>query len=200
MRFPYASGIILVIAGMFMAFILHQAHYYSLFSLGVLIILLRVHDKIAKKSLFHSWKKKNYIAFFILMLASSVAIDLLGISLGFWTYPSYTSLTDNILKYVFEWIIPMTYIMLSLLIGKEILAKYRIKSWPSWIISLAVFVTITGIITEYINHVAGYSWKVLSMPITNYMIGNYFLIFQTIGYWSMALVTLICYKLAEDMV
>jgi uncharacterized membrane protein len=44
-----------------------------------------------------------------------------------------------------------------------------------------------GVVTEFLNHKA-MSWVIVSMPFSQYSIGGYYFIFQTIGYWLMALI------------
>jgi hypothetical protein len=85
--------------------------------------------------------------------------------------------------------------MLTLIIGITIFKK-KFNQKISTILSLLIFVTLIGLFTEYINHFSN-SWIILKMPLTSYHIGKYFLIFQTIGYWSMALITLLTYKFTE---
>jgi hypothetical protein len=192
-------GTIFLIAGIILSALYKEPHYYTFFSVGALILLLIWHNNIAVNKLFSKWKTKQYLIFTVLMIIASLIIDNLGIYLGYWTYPRYNSFLDSVLKYAFEWVVAMTYLMVSLFVGKAILDKTKLSNTWKWIISLIVFVTIIGFITEYLNHLSGYSWKVLSMPFTNYKIGDYFIVFQTIGYWLTALIPFVIYKITEKL-
>jgi len=187
-------GILLFIISIIQVLILKQAHYYILFSIGALIILSQIYNKISKQKLFQSWTKKQFSLFLIILLITCIIIDKIGISSGYWIYPLYNTLFDEILKFPFEWLVPFLYLMYSMLIGQKIFEKYNFKKTTSLILGLIIFTTIAGIITEAFN-IQIFSWKILSMPISNIKIGEFFIIFQTIGYWLMAIIPYILYKL-----
>lgn len=189
-------GIILLLIGIILSVFFKQPHYYTFFSIGAFLILLTIYNSFAKNKLFNKWKFNQYFLFIIIMIILSIILDKIGISSNYWTY-KYNSIFDEILKYVFEWALAMTYIMISLLIGFEILKK-KINTNLALIISLLIFVTAIGFLTEYLNHFSN-SWIILKMPITNYNINGYFIIFQTIGYWSMSLITFFIYKKIEKI-
>jgi len=191
-------GIIALLFSIYQAIILKQAHFYSLFSIGAFIILLYIYNSISKENLFKDWKTKEYFIFIGLLIITSVIIDRLGILLNYWVYPQYTSFLDELLKYTLEYALPLSYILLSLMIGKKIFEKLKINSAISFILSLLIFVTLTGLLTELVNMQVS-SWKVISMPLTNYKIGNLFLIWHTIGYWLMAIIPYLLYKFTDNL-
>jgi hypothetical protein len=60
-------------------------------------------------------------------------------------------------------------------------------------------VTPVGFLTESLNlHVE--SWKVLTMPLSNMKIGDFFVVFQTLGYWLMALIPYMLYLSVDILV
>ena len=195
----YIFGFIFLLISVYMSVFLHLAHFYSLFSIGMFLILFQIYNSIYKKSLFNKWKLKDFVIFFISLIIVSIIIDKIGIYLGYWIYPFYNTIFDEILKYIFEWALALTYFMAGLMIGICLFKKARINKQLSFLFSLLIFVTLIGFFTQYINQFS-YSWKVLSMPITNYKIGGYFLIFQTVGYWLMAIIPFILYKIVDKRV
>jgi len=192
------TGISLILISLYQSIILKQAHYYSLFSIGMLIILLPIYSIISKKDLFKKKDFKKIIIFSTLLTISSIIIDKIGMYLNYWIYPSYTTILDEILKYSFEWAVPFAYIMLAFLIGIEIYQKLGLNKKQSFILSLLTFVILIGFITDTSN-LPVYSWKIINMPLTNYQIGPYFIMFSTVGYWIMTLITLILYKLTNKL-
>jgi multidrug transporter EmrE-like cation transporter len=50
-----------------------------------------------------------------------------------------------------------------------------------------------GLFTEALN-MQVQSWVVLSMPVSDYQIGGFYVIFQTLGYWLMALIPYLLYR------
>lgn len=190
------AGFILLIISLLQLFILKQAHFYALFSLGLFLIFLATYERLAGKKLFNRWKFKNHFLFWTSLLLVSILIDKIGLFLGYWVYPHYSNFFDDILKYTLEYAIALAYIMIAFLIGFELFKKLRINKIFSYILSLIIFVVLLGIITEFLNLQIG-SWKVLNMPFTNYQISNFFVIWQTIGFWLMAIIPFIIYKLSD---
>lgn len=191
----YSIGILFLLFGIFLSIIQKEPHFYTFFSVGAFIILLEIYNSISEEKLFKGWKQKNFFIFFILLFVIFIIIDKLGIFLGYWTY-QYTTILDEILKYVFEWVVAHLYIMLGFMIGIVFFQKKGCSFSKSVILSLVTFSTLIGLFTEYINSFSN-SWEVLSMPITNYKIGNFFIIFQTIGYWLMAIIPFTIYKISN---
>lgn len=189
-------GTIFLIAGIYMAIFLKEAHFYSVFSIGAFLILFGIYNSTSKKALFNKWKIRDFFVFSFSLIVLSIIIDKIGIYLGYWTYPHFTNIFDEIIKYVFEWGVAFLYLMLSLMIGMNFFEKRGLGKQSCFVLSLIIFVTIIGLITEYINSFAS-SWKVLSMPVTDYGIGRYFLIFQTIGYWLTAVIPFMTYKIID---
>ena len=64
---------------------------------------------------------------------------------------------------------------------------------------MLIVVTPVGFLTESLN-LNVYSWRVLNMPFSNFKIGDFFLIFQTLGYWLMALIPYGIYLLIDYIV
>ncbi len=192
----YIVGIILVLVGIFLT-IRKEPHFYTFFSIGALLILFQVNKSLSKEQLFHKWKAKNHLVFWIMLIVASIIIDLIGMHLGYWTY-TYSTTFDEVLKYVFEWAIAMSYITLAFLIGFNLFRKLNFSKPISTILSMMIFVITIGLITEYLNHFSN-SWIIMSMPITNYKIGNFFIVFQTIGYWLMVVITSIIYKISNKI-
>lgn len=188
-------GIIFFLLGIYLSIFKKYPHFYSFFSIGLVIILLNIYKTLTKKSVFQKWDLKKYSIFSLALVIVCIIIDKIGLALGYWKY-QYTTLFDEILKYIFEWAVPFVYFMVALLIGIWFFKKQG-KIF-SFILSLIIFVTIAGFITEYIN-LFSYSWEILAMPISNYKIGNFFIVFQTVGYWLMAVITLILYKIVEKI-
>ena len=194
----YVSGSVFLLYGIYLSIFLGKPHFYAFFSIGAFLVLLKFYNSIAKKPLFNKWKLKQYSIFSAILILSCIIIDKLGLYLGYWVYPYFSTYFDEFIKYIFEWGVAFLYLMLSLMIGVEIFSKLKISKSVSVLLSLIIFVTIAGLFTEYINFFAD-SWKVLSMPMTNYKIGNYFLVFQTAGYWLMAIIPFIIYKFTDEI-
>ncbi|MEJ2267771.1 MAG: hypothetical protein P8X70_01705 [Nanoarchaeota archaeon] len=81
------------------------------------------------------------------------------------------------------------------MIGLDIFEK-KFSFWIAFVLSLIIFVISLGFLTEYINLFSD-SWIVLSMPFSNFKIGDFFIIFQFIGYPLMAIIPFIIYKISE---
>ena len=194
-RFFYSLGAILLLFGIYLSIFQKQAHFYTFFAVGFLIIFWLIYNSISKKKLFQDFKIKHHVFFWVILTLICIIIDTLCMFLGWWIYPSYSSGLDEILKYIFEWVIPLAGSMILFMIGLK--HKTKKVKLVNLVIALAL-VFVFGIFTEFINLFA-FSWKILSMPITNLKIGPFFLIFQTIGYWLMALITLCIYHLTKKI-
>ena len=177
--------------------VLDLASFYALFSIGMSLLLTIIYRKSAKARLFESWKAVHVFIFWFLLLLVSILVDHIGMRAGFWEYPHYEQ-TDQARKYLFEWAAALFYHLLALLIG--IHAFRRLGAEPGWAatLSLFIFVTAIGFITESLN-IQVYSWRVTKMPFTNYQIGEYFVVFQTIGYWLMAIIPYILFVTVNKM-
>ena len=180
------AGILCTSLSMYQLLVLELAHFYTMFSLGFSMILLVVYFKIAHRPLFASNDIRRLLSFFTLLLATSILIDRIGMRLGYWDYPHYDE-ADTIRKYIFEWTIALFYHFLAFVVGIEIFLRAGADRRLSMALSLFIVVSFVGFVTESLN-LRVYSWRVKSMPITDVRIGSYFLIFQTIGYWLMALI------------
>lgn len=189
----YFIGAGLVITGIILALFSQEAHFYTFFSIGLFLIFLEVYKEIVHKKLFTRWTHAEYVVFWVVLLAVSIIIDSIGIRLGYWYYPSYSTLADNVAKFIFEWCVALMYVTLSFCIGAAILKKHKVRTWLAYVGALVVFVVPIGLITEYLNHAAS-SWIITGMPFSDYAIEGYFIVFQTIGYWIMALIPWVIYK------
>ena len=191
-NYLYLIGGILVLLGMYLSIFQKEPHFYTFFSLGFLIIFYNIYQSIKKEKLFRN--KKEFLLFSVILLVECILIDQVGMYLGYWTY-QYTSFFDNLIKYIFEWAIPFVYSMLLLMTGKEIFKK-KFNERTSFVLSLLIFITLFGLFTEYINLFSD-SWIVLDMPISNYKVGEFFVVFQTIGYWLISFIPWITYKMVK---
>lgn len=166
--------------------VLDLASFYTLFSIGMSLILTIIYRRVANKKLFLSWRHGHVIMFWLLLLLVSILIDRIGMQIGYWEYPHYGE-TDQARKYLFEWAAALFYHLLAFLIGVHVFRKLGAETVWAAGLSLVIFVTIIGLITESLN-IQVYSWKITKMPFSNYRIGEYFLVFQTLGYWLMAII------------
>lgn len=173
-------------------------YFYALFSLGMFVILLALYNAVAAASLFANWRGRDILFFSLILLASCVVIDHLGMFLGYWEYPHYDN-SDDLRKYLLEWAVALLYHMVSLLIGIELFQKVRLHQTSAFFLSMLIVVTPVGFLTEALN-LNVYSWRVLRMPFTNLKIGDYFVVFQTVGYWLMALIPYGLYLLVNYIV
>ena len=183
----YLIGIILLLIGIYMSIFLRNPHFYTPFSIGLFIITLNIYNSIAKKPLFNKWKAKQYTLFSIMLIIACIIVDQIGIYLNFWNYPSYSTLTDEIIKIIFEYAVPFMYFMLILLIGTILIIKLRVEKHISFVLSLLILIPLTLFATEYINSFSN-SWQVIGIPK---------LIWFSIGSWLMAIIPLIIYKITE---
>jgi hypothetical protein len=190
----YSAGISLIILGIIMAIYFQSKYFYAILSIGILITSWKIYNSTSEKKLFHNFKKTHHFIFWIDLIITSIITDYIGTRLGYWK-GSFMGI-EGILKYPPEWAIPMVSTMIIFLIFKKIFQQKGINKYISAIISLAIFVTLFGIGIEYLNSF-GQAWIIQSMPLTNIKIGNYYLIFQTIGFWIIALIPFIEYKLIQ---
>ncbi|MBT3273066.1 MAG: hypothetical protein HN368_07940 [Spirochaetales bacterium] len=193
-----AAGIACTAFSVYQLMALGLASFYTLFSIGMTLILTCLSNSLSKKRLFNSWPILHLSVFCLLLLAVSVGIDHIGMRVGYWEYPHYDS-SDQFRKYLFEWGVALFYHFAALLVGRELFRKAGFSNKWSFVLSLLIVVTIAGFITESLNLVV-YSWRITRMPVTNYRIGKYFLVFQTIGYWLMALIPFGIYRFVEYLV
>ena len=191
-------GIFILTIALYQNIVLDLPYFYALFSLGMFVVLLALYNAVAAISLFANWRSRDIIFFSFILLFSCVVIDHVGMYLGYWEYPHYDS-SDDLRKYLFEWAVALLYHMVSLLIGIELFQKTRFHQTSAFFLSMLIVVTPIGFLTEALN-LNVYSWRVLRMPFSNYKIGDYFVVFQTIGYWLMALIPYGIYLLVDYIV
>ncbi len=177
-----------------MAIKFQNKYFYSVFSLGILIVSWKIYNSISEKPLFHKFKTKHHLIFWIDIIIISIIIDYIGTKIGYWKV-SFVGM-EGIIKYFPHWAIPMVSLMIIFLIFKKVLEKKKTNKIISPIISLTIPITILGIVSEYLNFF-GNAWLIQSMPITDIKIGPYYLIFQTIGFWILTLIPYIEYKLIK---
>ncbi|MDZ7792720.1 MAG: hypothetical protein U5P10_03235 [Spirochaetia bacterium] len=191
-------GTFILTIALYQNIFLDLPYFYALFSLGMFVILLALYNAFAATSLFENWRGRDILIFSIILLISCVGIDKLGMYLGYWEYPHYDS-SDDLRKYLFEWAVALLYHMISLLIGIELFQKAKLHQTSAFFLSMLIVVTPVGFLTEILN-LNVYSWRVLRMPFSNFKIGDFFLIFQTLGYWLMALIPYGLYLLIDYIV
>lgn len=190
-------GIVLFLASLVQAFVYDWAHYYTFFSLGLFFIFLEIYRGVKGKGVFEGWKSWQFVLFWAMLLVACIFIDVLGVDAGYWVYPDYAFLFDDVLKYVFEWAVALVYFMVGLMLGMGVCKKYfGLGDAVSFFVSLFVFVGILGMLTEWVNLFVG-SWVVLDMPISDFKVGDFFVVFQTFGYWTIAVVPYLIYNLVE---
>lgn len=189
------AGAICTILSLYQLIVLELASFYTLFSVGMTLTLSCAFHALAGKRLFANWGVGAVAIFWVFMILVSIAIDLTGITAGYWEYPHYGK-ADQVRKYVFEWGVALFYHFITLVIGVEVFKRAGFRLIPSLALSLIVFVTGIGFVTESLN-LRVYSWRVTSMPLSNYRLGGYFLVFQTIGYWLMAIIPYLIYHSVE---
>ena len=179
-------GTTLLAVGIYMSVGLKNPHFYTPFSIGLLLIVLNIYNTLAAEPIFHQWNIKKYLTFSVLLLAASIISDKIGLSLKYWDYPYYSKYLDKTVKILFEYALPLVYFMIILLIGKILISKFKINSILSFILSLFIFVPLSLIFTEYINSFSN-SW-VINFPK---------IIWFSFGAWLMAFIPLVIYNFTE---
>ncbi|MFP4617698.1 MAG: hypothetical protein ACLFMZ_02545 [Spirochaetaceae bacterium] len=191
-------GLFLLSVSLYQNIVLELPYFYALFSVGKFLLLLSLYNTFAAEALFENWNLKSVLLFGFALLAVCIVIDRTGMFLGYWEYPHYTE-SDQLRKYIFEWAIALLYHQVSLLLGYELFKRLKLGNTLSFLLAVIVVVTPVGFITEALN-LKVYSWRVLNMPFTNFRIGDYFLVFQTIGYWTMAIIPYALYIVFDTTV
>ncbi len=190
-------GIALFLLSLVQAFVYDWAHYYTFFSLGLFFIFMEVYRNVKGEGIFEGWKVWQHALFWVMLIVACIFIDAFGMDAGYWAYPDYASFFDSLLKYVFEWGVALVYFMVGLMIGVEVCRKkFGLSYVASFFTSLIVFIGALGILTEWVNLLVG-SWVVLDMPLWDFKIGEFFVVFQTFGYWAMAAIPYLIYDLIE---
>lgn len=174
---------------------LELAHFYAMFSLGATLILSGLYAFLSHRRVFHGWGIRKIVLFFLLLLSASVVIDRIGMHVGYWEYPHYDA-DDTVRKYLFEWVVALFYHLVAFVIGIELFERSGANRRTAQVLSLLVVVTAVGFVTESLN-LRVYSWRVKRMPLSNAQIGEYYLVFQTVGYWLMALIPYGLMRLTE---
>ncbi|MGC9311720.1 MAG: hypothetical protein ACP5IA_03435 [Sediminispirochaetaceae bacterium] len=191
------GGFSLAVA-LYQNFVLERPYFYALFSLGMFLVLLSLYNRISREMLFAGWTFMDAVVFTIFLLLTCLIIDNIGMRLGYWEYPHYGP-ADDVRKYFLEWGIALLYHMVSLQVGAKLFQKFFPRESAAVLFSLLFIVTPVGFLTESLN-LQVYSWRVISMPFSNLKIGDFFLIFQTIGYWLMALIPYTLYLIVDQAV
>lgn len=191
----YAIATILIILGIFLSTIKKHNYFYMILSMGLLILVWKIHNHIFKNKLMKNFKREHQLFFWFSLIIVSVIADIIGTQMGFWK-GSFNTPFELSIKYLFQWAIPFVSLMILFLIGKKFLENEGVNKTISFCISLFIFITIFGIFIEFLNQFS-YSWTINSMPITNFKIGNYFVIMQTIGYWTMTMIPYSIYLITK---
>lgn len=185
-------GALLTLLGVYMAVALHEPHFYTPFSIGMAVLFESWYRHLTGRGLFVGWRVGTQVIFWIILLLVSIGVDQAGVHLGYWIYPAYTSLGDEVIKFVFEWTVALCYVGLAFGIGFTYLKRAKVGTLASLVGAFVFFLFPIGLLTDYLNLFAD-SWVVLKMPFTNLSIGGFFVIFQTVGYAVMAFITLSLY-------
>jgi len=184
-------GVFILTVALYQNIVLDLPYFYALFSLGMFIVLLALYNTIAADVLFGNWRGRDIFFFSLILLITCVLIDHIGMRLGYWEYPHYDT-EDDFRKYIMEWAIALLYHMVSLLLGIQLFRRIFLQKTTAFFMGMLVVVTPVGFLTEYLN-LNVESWRVLNMPFSNIKIGDFYLVFQTLGYWLMALIPYILY-------
>jgi hypothetical protein len=190
-----AVGTICTIISIYQLAVLGLASFYTLFSIGMSLTLTGIYNTFSDDRLFAGWSAAQIASFCALMLIISIFIDSVGMRVGYWDYPHYGK-SDQVRKYIFEWAVALFYHFLALVAGIELFKRKGLNYRLCLALSLLLVVTAIGLLTESLN-LRVRSWQIIRMPITNLRIGDYFLVFQTIGYWLMALIPYALYQVFE---
>ncbi len=121
-------GIFFILFGIYLSLIRKYPHFYTFFSLGFLIISLLIYSHLYGKTIFKEWSYKKIVLLFIFVLVASIIIDKIGVFLGYWTYPHYDSIFDEVIKYLFEWTVPLIAFMIIFMIGDNWILAYGLYS------------------------------------------------------------------------
>lgn len=182
-------GIITLAIGIFMSVILKQPHFYTPFSIGLFSLSWGIYNLLSKETLFSGWNFYNHLVFWILLVIASIVIDQIGLFLGYWQYPYYFTLSDEIIKILFEYAVSFGYFMIIVFIGAKFFEKIKINVTVSFLLSLLIFAPAGLIFTEYVNSFSN-SWIVLMPKI----------IWFTVGAWLMVLVPFGIYKFINNFI
>ena len=190
-----AAGIVCTVISLYQLTVLGLASFYTFFSIGMSLFLTGIYHAFSKQRLFSGWSRAQIASFWVLMFIVSIIIDSIGMRVGYWNYPHYGK-SDQVRKYVFEWGVALFYHFVALVVGIELFRRKGVDFKLSLTLSLLIVVTAVGLLTESLNLQVS-SWQILSMPISNLRIGDYFIVFQTFGYWLMALIPYALYRALE---
>ena len=169
-----------------------RPHFYSVFSIGMLLITYGILRSLDVRP-FRGWRWWQHGLFWSMLISISIIIDSIGIRLGYWRYPSYAGLLDEVLKYSLEWAVPFVYCFFFVWIG-FLLYRKRHGNLTAGALSVVTFGTAIGIITSASNLTVD-SWLITDMPLLDAKIGGMFLLFVTVGYWLMTGITWTLYRI-----
>ncbi len=189
------AGLVCTLISLYQLTVLEAASFYTFFSIGMSLLLSGIYNTFSSQPLFAGWSTGQIVSFWVMMFVVSVIIDVVGMQAGYWKYPHYGK-SDQVRKYVFEWGVALFYHFVALVAGIELFRRKGVDYKLSLALSLLIVVTAVGFVTESLNLQVS-SWQVLSMPISNMRVGDYFVVFQTIGYWLMALIPYTIYRAFE---
>jgi hypothetical protein len=191
-------GFLFLFIGIIQSVIFNEAHYYSAFSVGMVILTLQLYIWYTKTNPFTGWKFKNYFIYSVLLTLFAIILDYFAIyEFYYWWYPDYYTIFDWIIQKFFEFSLSLVYFQLMFMLGIKYFENKQFSLISSMILSLLTFSILIGFWTDYFNNFAN-SWEVLAMPFTNYKIGSYFLVFHTVGYWLLPIVSYVIYKISKN--
>ena len=163
-----------------MSIILENPHFYTPFSIGLFLISLHIYNSSAKEPLFYKWSICKHFSFWILLIIACFIVDETGLFLGYWYYPHYFVLSDNIIKILFEYAVPFADFMIIVFIGKNILKKKKNSAVLSFLLSLLILAPMVLVFTEYINSFST-SWIFVMPKLLWYTAGSWFMAIIPIG-------------------
>ncbi len=163
----YIVGFIFLAIGIYMSVALHDPHFYAPFSIGLTLISVQFYKKVFGESLFHNWKNRQYVYFWILLVIACLITDQIGIYLNLWHYPHYAGISDEVIKLTLEYAVPFVYFLAIFLSARKLFG---------FTVAVLVIIPLTLVFTEYINSFSD-SW-VVTMPMA---------IWYTVGAWLMTL-------------
>lgn len=179
-----STGLLLFLFGIYSSIALSNPHFYTPFSIGSLLIGLSLYRLFFKKAFFEGWKFGDHLIFWILLCLACLAVDQIGLALGYWHYPYYSGLFDEIIKITLEYAVPLTSfaVFTYLVIG-----ALRASKIICYLISTAAISSLILVLTEYVNSFSD-SW-VVTIPLV---------LWFTVGAWLMALIPIIIYKFINN--
>lgn len=190
----FIIGFLFTLYGLFDAFYLNNPHFYTYYSIGLAILSIQLYTYLFGFP-FKNWNYKQSGVYISFLLLFPIITDYLGMSFGFWDYPSYITLMDWIIQKIFEFSVSLLYIQFLFMIGYKLLLK-KFEYYTAFLFSL-FFPIIIGILTEFPNVFAD-SWVILNLPFSNFQIGPFYVVWITFGYFILCLFPHYVYEICNN--